>query len=85
MKKYLSFLSENFQFFGVKFSVYLNRHFFVMSQSVSTEVMWPSSGSKALPLELKLDKLQTALWSLAAPKTYVFVGKLWRFFFLFIK
>ena len=30
MKKYQSFLSENFQFLEVKFSIYLNRHVFVM-------------------------------------------------------
>ena len=28
--KNISFLSENFQFLGVKFSIYLNRHIFVM-------------------------------------------------------
>ena len=33
-KKYQSFLSENFQFLEVKFSIYLNRHVFVMAQSV---------------------------------------------------
>ena len=37
MKKYqfflFVFLSENFQFFGLKFSIYLNRHVFVMWQS----------------------------------------------------
>ena len=30
MKKYQCFLSENFQFLDVKFSIYLNRHVFVM-------------------------------------------------------
>ena len=30
MKKYQSFLSENFQFLEVKFSIYLNRCVFVM-------------------------------------------------------
>ena len=30
MKKYESFLSEIFQFLEVKFSIYLNRHVFVM-------------------------------------------------------
>ena len=30
MKKYQSFLSKNFQFLEVKFSVYLNRHVFIM-------------------------------------------------------
>ena len=29
-EKYQSFLSENFQFLVVKFSIYLNRHVFVM-------------------------------------------------------
>ena len=29
-EKYLNFLSENFYFLMVKFSVYLNRHVFVM-------------------------------------------------------
>ena len=31
MKKYQSFLSENFQFLEVKFSIYLNRLVFVMT------------------------------------------------------
>ena len=31
MKKYQSFLSKNFQFLEVNFSIYLNRHVFVMS------------------------------------------------------
>ena len=30
MKKYQSFLSENFQFLEVKFSIYLNRRVFIM-------------------------------------------------------
>ena len=29
-EKYQSFLSENFQFLEVKFSMYLNRHVFIM-------------------------------------------------------
>ena len=33
-KKKIEFLSENFQFLVVKFSVYLNRRVFVMSDSV---------------------------------------------------
>ena len=32
--KNISFLSENFQFFEVKFSIYLNRHVFVMENFV---------------------------------------------------
>ena len=30
MKKYQNFLSENFQFWEVKFSIYFNRRVFVM-------------------------------------------------------
>ena len=30
MKKYQNFLSENFPYLVVKFSIYLNRHVFVM-------------------------------------------------------
>ena len=32
-EKYQSFLSENFQFLEVKFSIYLNRHVFVMNST----------------------------------------------------
>ena len=32
-EKYQNFLFENFHFFVVKFSVYLNRHVFVMTYS----------------------------------------------------
>ena len=35
MKKYQSFLSENFQFLEVKFPIYLNRHVFVMGVDVA--------------------------------------------------
>ena len=31
-EKYQNFLSENFQFLAVKFSIYLNRRVFVMKQ-----------------------------------------------------
>ena len=33
MKKYQSFLFENFQFLEMKFSIYLNRYVFVMTGS----------------------------------------------------
>ena len=33
MKKYQSFLSENFQFLEMKFSIYLNRRVFVLDYS----------------------------------------------------
>ena len=35
-EKYLSFLSENFQFLGVNFSIYLNRPVFVMPDHDAT-------------------------------------------------
>ena len=35
-EKYLSFLSENFQFLEMKFSIYLNRRVFVMLVSGTT-------------------------------------------------
>ena len=34
MKKYQTFLSENVQFLEVKFSIYLNRHVFVMDEKL---------------------------------------------------
>ena len=34
MKKNQSFLSENFQFLEVKFSIYLNRRVFVMNSNI---------------------------------------------------
>ena len=37
-EKYQSFLSENFQFFKVKFSIYLNRPVFVMLASWGCKV-----------------------------------------------
>ena len=37
MKKYQKFSSENFQFLVVKFSVYLNRHVFVMHRAIKEE------------------------------------------------
>ena len=36
MKKISKFLSENFQFLEVKFSVYLNRRVFIMKQAKTT-------------------------------------------------
>ena len=35
-EKYQNFLSENFHFFVVKFSVYLNRHVFIMNLVLPT-------------------------------------------------
>ena len=41
MKNIRIFLSENFNFWVVKFSVYLNRHVFVMCHFVCVEVLRP--------------------------------------------
>ena len=38
MKKNQSFLSENFQFLEVKFSIYLNRHVFVMNCAYTVRI-----------------------------------------------
>ena len=42
-ENYKNFLSENFHFLVVKFSVYLNRLVFVMSRKMSppTSLAWP--------------------------------------------
>ena len=50
MKKYQNFLSENFHFLVVKFSVYLNRRVFVM-QTTKTQF---SKRIKAVGLETLL-------------------------------
>ena len=39
MKNIKSFLSENFQFLEVKFSIYLNRRFFVMPRDSHKTLM----------------------------------------------
>ena len=39
-KKDQSFLSENFQFLEVKFSIYMNRHVFVMGVIVAFVMRW---------------------------------------------
>ena len=45
MKNISFFLSENFQFLEVKFSIYLNRRVFVMGRNLTTEpfITFPSS------------------------------------------
>ena len=40
MKKYHSFLSENFQFLEVKFSIYLSRRVFIMKKTISPKYMY---------------------------------------------
>ena len=51
MKKYQGFLSANFQFFGTKFSIYLNRRVFVMrevSKFKSKRILFRNSGVNEL-------------------------------------
>ena len=48
MKKYQIFLSENFQFLVVKFSIYLNRHVFIMGRIVflgTLSYLWELAGT----------------------------------------
>ena len=40
-EKYQSFLSENFQFLEVKFSIYLNRRVFVMMATAVMKLLLP--------------------------------------------
>ena len=42
-EKYQSFLSENFQFLEVKFSIYLNRLVFVMTSSENIQISYLTS------------------------------------------
>ena len=48
-EKYQNFLSENFLFLMVKFSVYLNRLVFVMSCGCSLELLIQSDNSSDYP------------------------------------
>ena len=43
MKKYQSFLSENFQFLEMKFSIYLNSRVFVMNSEPSFKLLFSST------------------------------------------
>ena len=51
-EKYQNFLSENFHFLVVKFSVYLNRHVFVMTPFA----FWTGSMIKPQYLELPFSR-----------------------------
>ena len=44
MRKISEFLSENFQFLEVKFSIYLNRRVYVMSLLLPVLQGWQSTG-----------------------------------------
>ena len=45
LEKYQNFLSENFHFLVVKFSVYLNRHVFVMIETIHSQPYFLSATS----------------------------------------
>ena len=46
-EKYQSFLSENFQFLEAKFSIYLNRHVFVMSTYITGNTLGNTTEASA--------------------------------------
>ena len=48
-EKYQSFLSENFQFLEVKFSIYLNRRVFVMTLNGKTLLHSPTPATHTHP------------------------------------
>ena len=50
MKKYQSFLPENFQFLEVKFSIYLNRRVFVIFQITTRAPQSRAIYSRGVPL-----------------------------------
>ena len=65
MKNIRVFLSENFQFLEVKFSVYLNRRVFVMCKSSKSDLT-----TRYLPLDFKAFNLfitKTYLYNLDPP------------------
>ena len=61
-KKYQSFfylLSENFQFLEVKFSIYLNRHDFVMCSRFHRRMVWLRSACTSAQPYLNLSFFQS--------------------------
>ena len=51
-KKYQSFLSENFQFLEVKFSIYLNGRVFVMRININTiDLLSPEFAKRAVKVK----------------------------------
>ena len=54
MKNIRVFLSENFQFLDMKFSIYLNRHFFVMlSGAMKMNIAAENSKGSHKPMHLQ--------------------------------
>ena len=54
-EKYQNFLSEIFHFLVIKFSVYLNRHIFVMERSHQTVWMCLSLSAHAPKIHLQME------------------------------
>ena len=52
MKKNQSFLSENFQFLEVKFSIYLKRRVFVMTRNLLNSYVSTASGIQEKRLDV---------------------------------
>ena len=81
MWKNISFLSENFQFLEVKFSIYLNRRVFVMKKTISPKYclllephMWLSTSKIGQPILLDKRGFQVNIF-LSSPWKYL----LWVF------
>ena len=56
-EKYQNFLSKNFQFMVVKFSVYLNRHVFVMQTALMCRLICIFAGCTCSALENAVPRL----------------------------
>ena len=56
-EKYQNFLSENFQFLVVQFSVYLNRHVFVMYDILIID-LWPGTESSSMTLKKVINTVE---------------------------
>ena len=73
-EKYLSFLSENFQFLEIKFSIYLNRCVFVMQ---GPEIVW---GTKHLFSEMHCKMRECTFRNICPAKIQVSLSKHGHFF-----
>ena len=61
-EKYQSFLSENFQFLKVKFSIYLNRHVFVMLFWISFHFNYLNHFAYFIDVGFSVNKGRTSSW-----------------------
>ena len=80
-EKYQEFLSENFQFFGVKFSIYLNRCVFVMDRSNAVLLLQYFFVCKVLQLcRCVLSLFVPQLFFFSLPREVYFPGSCHLFF-----